>query len=165
MSIQTFAEAYNPSLEAVRKFLPAIVDAAYKPTRAEIDGGTNLTEDIVAMAGWTVEPATAAVRRVGRRVDSQVDARTTLPTCTITVVADRDPAKDIRAKLQVGQTGFLWFAESGDREGAVADVWSVRVASINKPYRTDDGEQQIVVTFTVRDEPAYDVEIPAPAAG
>lgn len=158
---QTFAEAYNPALEAIRKFLPTIASTDLEPTRAEITAGTDLTEDIVAMSGWNVEPATTAVRRMGRRVDGQVEARTTLPTCTITFVGDRNPANDVRAKLEVGQRGYMWFAEAGDIPNAVADVWPVRIASVSKPYRTDDGEQQIIVTFTVVDEPVWDVDIPA----
>lgn len=132
------------------------------PTRAEIDAGTDLTGEIAETDGFTVSSDSIDAPDYGKRFVRKVPGRINADDSSITFYADADSA-DVRTVLHRDDTGFVVIFPEGDDEGESShtmDVFPVTVASVSKPT-SDSDPARIVVAFTITDEPATDVTVPA----
>lgn len=143
-------------------FLPAIAAATMIPTRAEIDAGTDLTDEIADLSGWAVSSGMINTPDLGHRFISQIGGRTSVEASTITFYASQD-GNDVREVLPRGTTGFIVFADQGDAVGLPADVFPVQVTSLGKVRSTGDQAFQLTVSFAIRKPPAEDIALPAVA--
>lgn len=144
-------------------FATEIADpAAY--TRAEVDAGQDLTNEIADISGFTVQSGQIATPDLGSRFNKQIGGRTNVETSSITFYGDK-AGNDVRGVLPRGTTGHLIFMDGGDVPGQPSDVFTVEVISVGKLRAVGENAFQLTVTFSIKREPAEDVDIPAAAAG
>lgn len=134
--------------------------AAYQsPTRAEINAGTDLSDEVSAASGWEVTGNTEDAPALGSVFISKVSSTTTAGDSSLTFYAD-STSVDVRTLLSRGTAGYVIWMWEGDVVGHLADVFPVKVTSA--PKQSDiSSVAQIMVNFAVTREPAEDVAIPA----
>jgi hypothetical protein len=141
-------------------YLPAIAAADMTPTRAEINAGTDLSDEIADLAGWTVSGAEIETPDLGSKFNSKIPGRTSVDDSSLTFYAD-NRGVDVRSVLPRGTAGFIVFCDGGDVAGALADVFPIRVRSVGKVRSVGDDAGRLTVPFSVTREPAEDVALPA----
>lgn len=162
MTALTPAQRYfAPEITKVR-FIPTIAAANHHPTAAERDAGTVLI-DIADITGWSVTGTDIATPDIDTRFTKSIPGRTTAADSSLTFYADI-AGDDARKVLAEGQNGYIEFADGGDEEGKLTDVFPVRVRSVGKVRSTGDQAMQITIGFTITGRPATDVPIPAAGA-
>lgn len=139
-------------------FCTAIASQA-APTFAELDAGTEITRDIAAVSGFTVESAFIETPDMKTRFVSKVPGRITAADSSLTFYADEDRgAGDMALILPRDTEGYIVFADAGLASG-VGDVFHVKVGS-NTTMRSTDDTVKRVVTFAILEEPSEGVTLP-----
>lgn len=141
-------------------WLPACANTA-APSRAEINAGTALEGETGAMAGWQTTSATVPTPALGRRFTPTVGGEITAADSSLTLWASKTGV-DVRQLLARETEGFVAWMDEGDVEGQTMDIYPVTVTSQAK-IRELDTAAQIMVQFSITDEPSENVEIPAAA--
>lgn len=145
-------------------FVPTIADVQV-PTRAELDAGVDLTDEVTAASGWNVSSANVPYTPLGSVFTPSIPGRTSVEDSSLTLPQDIT-GTDVREILPRLTTGFIVIMYGGDVVDSPMDVWPVRVSSLGKTLSTEGTEiASIVVSFAVPAEPAEDVAIPAAAGG
>lgn len=140
-------------------FLPACADKA-NPTRAEIDAGTDLSNEVADLSGWTVQSNQIDAPDLGHKFTAQISGRTTAPDSSIVFYADITGA-DVRTVLPRGTEGFILMADGGDVAASKADNFPIKVSSVGKERSVGDEPKRLTIQFSITSEPAEDVSIPA----
>lgn len=141
-------------------FLPTIAAANLVPTRAEITAGTNLTREIAEFEGWSTTSETIDTPDMVSRFVSRIAGAITAEDSSLTFYASTN-STDARGIFPRDTTGFIIWMDAGDVPSTgKMDVYPVQVASAPK-VRSMDNATMIRVDFTVTQEPAENVAIPA----
>jgi hypothetical protein len=144
-------------------FVPTIADKDLKPTRAEIDAGTELSSEIADFSGWSVTSNMIGTPDLGSRFTGQITGRTSADDSSITFYGDQG-GDDVRKVLPRATKGNILIADGGDEDGNVADVFPIEVASVGKLRSAGDQAFQLTIAFAIKRQPAEDVELPAAGA-
>lgn len=140
--------------------VPSIANLDTGPTRAEINAGTDISEEIAAISGWSITSETVATPDLGKRFVSSVTGRLTAADSSLTCWADK-AGDDIRGLLEIDQETYVVFMDGGDVEDSPLDVYKCTVASVGK-VRELEGAGRVEVKFTIRDF-AENLAVPAAA--
>ena len=152
---------FQPGISKVY-WIPTIADAeTLIPTRAEIDAGTDLSDEIANISGFTVTTAMISTPDYGKRFSGQISGRTSVAESSLSFHADRQ-GDDVRTVLARGDRGFLLFADHGDALDMPADVYPAEVSSLGKVRSVTDTDLQLTVMFAITKQPAEDISLPAP---
>lgn len=136
-------------------WLPAIADAEdLIPTRIEISAGTELALEIVDMSGWDPTPNAFAVNTLGSRFSPSLTGRTSMQAASIVFAASVD-GQDVRQVLDVGDSGFVLWADGGDEEDYPADVFPARVSAISPMRTVAEQEHRLTVSFSIPNRPRH----------
>lgn len=136
----------------------ASVSVKTAPTRAEINAGTDLSNEINATNGFSVGSNLIDAPDIGTTFTSKVIGRTESPDSSLTMYQSLTTA-DIRSVLPRGTTGFILIMWGGDVAGRKMDVYPVTVASV--PKNLDDNKaSDLQINFAITSQPAEDVSIP-----
>lgn len=128
------------------------------PARAELNAGTDLSNEIAAATGWSLAGATVDVPDMGSRFTSQVPGRLTSASNDITCYLSQNSI-DARTLLTRDTNGnIVWFWE-GDVTGQKMDVFPVRVITQAIDTTIED-PGKAVFSFAVTKVPAIAVTIP-----
>ncbi|MFC7892682.1 hypothetical protein [Streptomyces sp. NPDC057381] len=141
-------------------WVPTIANKA-APTRAEINAGTELADEVSAMSGWQTTSGTVPTPALGSRFTPVVGGEITASDSSLTFWASKT-ADDVRTLLIREATGFVVWMDEGDVPGQTMDVFPVSVTSQAK-IRELDGASQIMAQFAITSEPSENVAIPAAA--
>ncbi|MFF9787200.1 phage tail tube protein [Streptomyces nigrescens] len=142
-------------------FLPAVASTALLPTRAEITAGTDWTDQINAVDGWSIENQPIETPDMGSTFVSKIDGDDSAADSSLTFYED-DTLDDIESDLAKGTEGFIAIFSKGDIAAAKGlDVFPVKVASNSKAYTADNEAAQITVQFVITDRPALNQTVPA----
>jgi hypothetical protein len=141
-------------------FLPTIAAANLAATRAEIDAGTDLSNEIADLSGWTIASGTIDTPDLGNRFTRQISGRTTAEASSLTMYADKKGV-DAREILPRDTVGFIVFMDGGDVPADPMDVFPVSVSSLGKVRSTGDQAGQLTINFSITGIPAEDLPIPA----
>ncbi|WP_411090790.1 hypothetical protein [Streptomyces sp. 049-1] len=133
------------------------------PTRAELDAGTELADEVSAMSGWQTTSNTVPTPALGSRFTPVVGGEITASDSSLTFWASKT-ADDVRALLVREATGNVVWMDEGDVPTQFMDIFPVSVMSQSK-IRELDGASQIMAQFAIVSEPAENIEIPAAAGG
>src|SRR3954466_15792478 len=88
--------------------------AAYQsPTRAEINAGTDLSDEVSAASGWEVTGNTEDAPALGSVFIGKVSSTTTAGDSSLTMYAD-STSTDVRTLLTRGASGFIVWMWEGD---------------------------------------------------
>lgn len=143
------------------KFLPTIASTALLPTRAEITGGTDYTDQIAAVDGWSIENQPIETPDMGSTFVSKIGGDDSAADSSLTFYEDVT-ADDIETDLAKGTDGYIAIFSKGDVADAKGlDVFPVTVVSNTKGYSTDNEAAKITVQFTITARPAMNQTVPA----
>lgn len=143
-------------------FLSTIAAGNLVPTRAEITAGTDLTGEVSGSSGWSVESSQIDTPTYGTRFVAQIPGLIKAQASSLTFYASRNGV-DVRAVLPRDTTGYILQCPGGDVTGYKATVFPVRVASVARTSGTDESAAMVTVSFSITDEPAEDITLPATA--
>jgi len=130
------------------------------PARAELDAGTDLTNEIASMTGWEVAADRVAVPDLGTRFTGRISGRVNPGDAQITFYASQD-TEDVRDVLARGDKGFIYIADGGDVPTQKARVFAVEVSAVTPTVDVAGTEAaRVVVDFSIT-AVAEQVEIPA----
>jgi hypothetical protein len=153
---------------AVRYFDPEVTKVYWVPTiatktsvtRSELNAGTDLSDDVGDQEGWTVTSEEIETPDLGTRFTSKIGGRTSVDDCSLTMYASSDSV-DVRVLLPRGTVGYIVWMDGGDVAGNKCDVFPVTVISNSAMRSVGDDAARRQVQFSVRDEPAESVTVPA----
>lgn len=137
-----------------------VADLEAGATRAELEAGKDLTNEIAAISGFSVTSGTIDVPDLGSRFTKKIPGRTTVEDSSITFWADLK-GQDIRTDLPRGTKGFLAFCDQGDETGLPYDLYAFEVTSVGKVRSVDEQGFQLTVGFAITRVPAEDLTLPA----
>jgi hypothetical protein len=143
------------------KFVPTIASTALLPTRAEISAGTDLTDGIRSIDGWSLENQPIETPDMGSTFVSKIDGDDAAADSSLGFYED-NTLDDVETDLAKGTTGYIVIFSKGDvPAGKGMDVFPVKVASNSKAYSTDNEAAQINVQFVITDRPVFNQTVPA----
>jgi hypothetical protein len=143
------------------KFVPTIASESLLPTRAEISAGTDLTDGIRSIDGWSLENQPIETPDMGSTFVSKIDGDDSAADSSLGFYED-NTLDDVETDLAKGTTGYICIFSKGDvPAGKGLDVFPVKVASNSKAYSTDNEAAQINVQFVITDRPAFNQTVPA----
>jgi hypothetical protein len=143
----------------VRKIYWATTIANYlSPSRAEINAGLDLTNEIAEITGFTVSSDTADVPDMSSRFVSKIPARINADDSSIRFYASSN-SNDIRTVLPRDTAGYVLTMWEGDVVGQKFDVWPAKVTATSVQTAMED-PASIEVGFSITRVPAQNVTIP-----
>src|SRR5262245_55724782 len=145
--------------EGTRKVYFVATIATYTaPTRAELNAGTDLSDEIAEMSGFTVTSDQAEVPDMASRFTGKIPGRITADDSSIRFYASSN-SNDVRSVLPRDTAGYVVCLWEGDVSTQKMDGFPVKVGSAAvQPSIEDPGS--IEVMFTVTRIPAQNVSIP-----
>jgi hypothetical protein len=147
---------YPPGIRKVY-WMPACANYN-NPTRAELDAGVDLTNELSAMTGWSLTSAVVDTPDLGHRFTSEVPGALSSSNNDITFYTSQN-SDDIRQLLPRATVGYIVVLWEGDVTGQYMDVFPVQVmANAMQSTTTDAGT--VAVSFAISSQPAIDVSIP-----
>lgn len=129
-------------------------------TRSEINAGIDLSEEVQATEGWTINATDIPTPNIGSVFTGSIPGPTAAEESALIMYADIG-GEDVRTLMPRGTNGYIIIMWGGDVTGRPADVFPVRVASLGKSATTEEEAATVRVRFSITSEPAEDVEIPA----
>jgi hypothetical protein len=131
------------------------------PTRAEINLGVDVSDEIAEINGFTVTSDSVDTPDLGSRFVSKIPGRINAEDSSLNFYASSTGFNDARSVLPRDTSGFVIFMDAGDvSTTGRMDIYPAKVASHGKLRGIEDpGMTQ--AAFTVTREPAEDKVIPA----
>jgi hypothetical protein len=142
-------------------FLPTIAATNLIPTTAEITAGTDYTDQINAIDGWSLENQPIETPDMASTFVSKIGGDDSAADSSLTFYED-STADDIEADLAKGTVGFIVIFSKGKTAGSKGmDVFPVTVVSNSKAYTTDNEAAKITVQFTITERPLFNGTVPS----
>lgn len=138
--------------------VPTIANLATGPTRAELNAGTDVSDEISSITGWQITSEDVATPDLGKRFVSNVTGRLTAANSGLQFWADKT-GSDVRELLVTDQDTHIVFLDGGDVAASPLDAFKVKVSSVGK-VREIEGAGRIDVSFSIRDY-AENLAVPA----
>jgi hypothetical protein len=129
------------------------------PTRAEINAGTDLRNEIAEISGFQTNSDTIEAPDLATRFAAKLPARITADDSSITFY-ESVTGVDVRALLPRDTVGYLMFMPGGDVATRKMNVYPITVASVATDWSIEDAAR-LIVSFTITSIPAEAVAIPA----
>ncbi|MFJ2278833.1 hypothetical protein ACIOEZ_32315 [Streptomyces sp. NPDC087866] len=147
-------------------WLPTIADEVdLKPTRAELDGGTNLSAAIANISGFTLENQSIETPDMGDDFDSSIPGSDKAEDSSLTFYEDK-VTDLIEELLKKGTVGNVVILRKGDVPASKSmDVFPVRVGSQSPAFTTDNEAAKFETKFTITRRPGQGLAVPAVGAG
>ncbi len=148
-----------PAMDATDRFflpgttkviiVPTIANLAIGATRAELDAGTDVSDEISSITGWMITSEDMPTADLGKRFVPKVSGRLTSANSALQFWADKTGA-DIRELLVIDQDTHVVFLDGGNVAASPMDVFKVNVSSVGK-LREIEGVGRIDVACSIRD--------------
>jgi hypothetical protein len=140
-------------------WLTTIASYATAVTRAEINAGIELTNEIASMSGFTVTSDSTETPDLSGRFVSKIPGRIKADDSSMSFYASSTSA-DVRTVLPRDTAGYVIILPEGDVPTQRMDVFPAKVSSAAVDTTMED-PAQINVQFTVTRVPALNLVIPA----
>ena len=142
-------------------WVPSIAATNLTPTRLELNAGTDITNELNDLSGWSVQGEQIDTQSMGERFRSRIPGSTSAEDSSLTFFASKS-GSDIRVLNPRGTSGFIFWADGGDVAGQKAEVYPVTVMSVGLIRTTTGGDAtKVVINYSITREPAQGVTIPA----
>jgi hypothetical protein len=128
------------------------------PTRGELNAGIDLTAEIAAINGFTVESGTSDTPDLATRFTAKIPGRITAADSSISFYAS-STSSDVRTVLPRDTAGFAVFLWEGDVTGQKMDIFPAKVTAESVDGNMED-PQQVNIGFAITKIPALNVTIP-----
>ncbi|MEV8248070.1 hypothetical protein AB0R01_30505 [Streptomyces rochei] len=144
-------------------YLPTIAATTMIPTTAEITAGTDYTDQINAIDGWSLENTPIETPDMASTFVSKIGGDDSAADSSLTFYED-STTDTIETDLAKGTSGYIVIFSKGNTPGAQGmDVYPVTVVSNSKAYTTDNEAAKITVQFTITDRPVFNQTVPTGA--
>ncbi|MEU8101744.1 hypothetical protein [Streptomyces rubiginosohelvolus] len=144
-------------------FVPTIAAENMIPTRSELNAGTEFSEFIAAMDGWTVTNNEIETPDMADTYDSTIPGSDKADQSSFTFYEDEEDA-DLEQTFAKGTVGFVVILRKGDKPGNNSmDVFPIRVATLSPQYTADNEAAKFMATCSITSRPLQGA--PVPAAG
>lgn len=141
-------------------WIPTIADVAgLVATRPEIDGGVDLTDEVIGWDGFNVDPQEISTPGLNR-FQGSIPGLIQITSGVLRLYADRQGGEDAGTVLADGTTGYLAWMDNGDVATEKMDVWPVQVNRCQK-VRATDAATMWEVRFSHPRLPVEGITIPA----
>ncbi|MGG2460549.1 hypothetical protein ACO0M4_12120 [Streptomyces sp. RGM 3693] len=142
-------------------WLQSVADAGHVPTRSELTAGTDLTDAIASIDGWTLSNQPIETPDLGSTFESKIPGTDQADDSSLGFYEDR-ASDDLEQLLKKDATGWVVFLRKGDVPSSRSmDVFPVRVGSRSPNYSTDNEAAKFTVNFSITEKPAQDAAVPA----
>jgi hypothetical protein len=142
-------------------FVPTIVATTNIPTRSEITAGTEFSEYIAAMDGWTVTNNEIETPNMADTYDSTIPGSDKADSSSFTFYEDEVDA-ELETTFAKGTTGFIVIMRKGDVAANLSmDVFPIRVATLSPQYTADNEAAKFMVTCSITERPLQGAAVPA----
>lgn len=155
--IAAYAAFYQPQITKV--YIVTTMANYLSPTRAELDAGLDVTRQVRAIDGWSVEAEQIDRPDFSSRFVSKIGGRTQAADSSLTIYAAQNGA-DARSTITDGYTGFVVFLDGGDTVAYKMDVFPV-LCTARPKQRNDSDPFTIMYQFSITQPPAVDVAVPS----
>ncbi|MFH8483607.1 hypothetical protein [Streptomyces sp. NPDC018055] len=144
-------------------FVPTIAAESMIPTRTELNAGTEFSEFIAAMDGWTVTNNEIETPDMADTYDSTIPGSDKADQSSFTFYEDEEDA-DLEETFAKGTVGFVVILRKGDKPGNNSmDVFPIRVATLSPQYTAENEAAKFMATCSITSRPLQGA--PVPAAG
>ncbi|MFJ4473230.1 hypothetical protein ACIP2X_37850 [Streptomyces sp. NPDC089424] len=141
-------------------YLPTIAATTLIPTGAEITAGTDYTQQINAIDGWSLENQPIETPDMASTFVSKIGGDDSAADSSLTFYED-STLDDIETDLAKGTSGFIVIFSKGLVAASKGmDVFPVTVVSNSKAYTTDNEAAKITVQFTITKRPLFNGTVP-----
>lgn len=141
-------------------YLPTIAATTLIPTTSEITAGTDYTQQISAIDGWSLENQPIETPDMASTFVSKIDGDDSAADSSLTFYED-STADDVETDLAKGTSGYIVIFSKGKTTGAKGmDVFPIKVASNSKAYTADNEAAKITVQFVITNRPAFNLTAP-----
>ncbi|MFE1949926.1 hypothetical protein ACFW9D_05590 [Streptomyces sp. NPDC059524] len=142
-------------------YLPTIASPALLPTTAEITAGTDYTQQINAIEGWSLENSPIETPDMASTFVSKIGGDDSAADSSLTFYED-SALDDIETDLAKGTSGYIVIFSKGKAPSAKGmDVFPVTVVSNSKAYTADNEAAKITVQFTITARPVFNQTVPS----
>ncbi|MER5302128.1 hypothetical protein ABT039_22095 [Streptomyces lasiicapitis] len=158
-------EKYSRRGISIFLWLDKIADTqALTPTRAELDGGLNLSAAIASISGFTLENQSIETPDMSDGFDSSIPGSDKAEDSSLVFYEDK-VTNVIEEALAKGKQGNVVMLRKGDVPGSKSmDVFPLRVGSQSPAYTADNEAAKFEVKFTITRRPAQALAVPAVGA-
>ncbi|CAM5310747.1 phage tail tube protein [Streptomyces abikoensis] len=145
-------------------WLTQIANVSHIPTRPELTAGTDLTNAIAAIDGWSLSNKPIETPDLGSTFETKIPGVDEADDSSLGFYEDKI-SDEIEQLLTKDATGWVVFLRKGDVPGNRSmDVFPVRIGSRSPNYSTDNEAAKFTVSFSITEKPIQDAPVP-PAAG
>jgi hypothetical protein len=142
-------------------YVPTIAATTLIPTSAEITAGTDYTQQINAIDGWSLENTPIETPDMASTFVSKIGGDDSAADSSLTFYED-SALDDIESDLAKGTVGYIIIFSKGKTAAAKGmDVFPIVVTSNSKPYTTDNEAAKITVQFAITARPLFNGTVPA----
>lgn len=153
------SQRFSPRSVAKWYWVAAADQAGATATRTELDAGTDLTEAISAVSGFSESANFTGTPDLASHREGQILDGITMENGSITFYAARDGV-DAAAFFALGDLGHLYYLPYGDTATEPMEQYDVEVGSVSRGKEIT-GASNIVVTYALNEktEPAVPATI------
>jgi hypothetical protein len=142
-------------------FVPTIAAESMIPTRTELNAGTEFSEYIAAMDGWTVTNQEIETPNMADTYDSTIPGSDKADSSSFTFYEDEETAT-LEQTFAKGTTGYVVILRKGDVPANNSmDVFPIRVASLSPQYTADNEAAKFMATCSITSRPLQGAAVPA----
>ncbi|SHN08256.1 hypothetical protein SAMN05216268_11971 [Streptomyces yunnanensis] len=142
-------------------WLQSVADDGHVPTRSELTAGTDLTDAIASIDGWTLSNQPIETPDLGSTYESKIPGTDQADDSSLGFYEDR-VSDELEQLLKKDASGWVVFLRKGDVPNSRSmDVFPVRVGSRSANYSTDNEAAKFTVNFSITEKPAQDAAVPA----
>lgn len=139
--------------------LDTVANLATGPTRAEIDAGVDISEEVAAITGFNITGATIQTPDLGKRFNSQTSGRLSASDSRLTCYADVT-GQDVRQEVALDDEKFVVILDGGDVPASPMDTYKCVCTGVGR-IREVENVGRLDLGFAIRD---YSEGLAVPAA-
>ncbi|MEU9208552.1 hypothetical protein AB0D27_11500 [Streptomyces sp. NPDC048415] len=128
------------------------------PSRSELNAGTDLTGEVMAVSGFATSSDQQDTPDLGSRFVPKIPGRITADDSSITMYASSN-SSDARTLMPRDTAGYVVIFPEGDITGQKMDVFPVKVTGVPKS-RDIENPANMVFQYAITKIPAENVTIP-----
>jgi hypothetical protein len=142
-------------------YLPTIASTSLLPTSAEITAGTDYTQQVNAIDGWSLENQPIETPDMASTFVSKIGGDDSAADSSLTFYED-STLDDVETDLAKGTSGYIVIFSKGKTAGTKGmDVFPTTVVSNSKAYTADNEAAKITVQFTITQRPVFNQTVPS----
>jgi hypothetical protein len=143
------------------RFCPLVANPA-APTRAELTAGTDLSDFVAEIGGFSLSNSPISTPDLGASFTKSIPGEDTTDESSLTLYDDDQASgAPYRTTLARGVEGYIVLMPYGDIPARRCEVWHVISTGINEEWSLGNDSARTSVTFSVNSVPQQNAVVPA----